>query len=113
MSAVGKEMKFHIILNYKPTPWIRKIIRIQFKFFESLVEQMLHGKHFIGEEILAHFEKGETWRKVFGPFFMYLNSTPKVSNAHNLWTDAKKQVLVHSHKNIGLIVLLYILRSTT
>ncbi|KAK9267180.1 hypothetical protein L1049_009600 [Liquidambar formosana] len=54
---------------------------------------MLHGKHFIGEEILAHFEKGETWRKVFGPFFVYLNSTPKVSNAHNLWTDAKKQRL--------------------
>ncbi|XP_030491647.2 uncharacterized protein LOC115707745 [Cannabis sativa] len=55
---------------------------------------MLHGTHYIGEDILAHFEEGETWRKVFGPFFVYLNSTSDVSNAHNLWLDAKKQRLL-------------------
>ncbi|BFG27459.1 hypothetical protein CerSpe_137330 [Prunus speciosa] len=54
---------------------------------------MLHGTHYIGEDILAHFEVGETWTKVFGPFFVYLNSTPDVSKAHNLWIDAKKQRL--------------------
>ncbi|XP_057512863.1 rhamnogalacturonate lyase B-like [Actinidia eriantha] len=54
---------------------------------------MLHGTHYIGTDILAHFEEGETWRKVFGPFFVYLNSTPDVSNAYNLWTEAKKQRL--------------------
>ncbi|KAL7244204.1 hypothetical protein ACSBR1_016439 [Camellia fascicularis] len=54
---------------------------------------MFHGTHYIGVNILAHFEEGETWRKVFGPFFVYLNSTPHVSNAHNLWIDAKKQKL--------------------
>ncbi|CAB4275756.1 unnamed protein product [Prunus armeniaca] len=54
---------------------------------------MLHGTHYIGEDILAHFEEGETWTKVFGPFFVYLNSTPDVSKAHNLWIDAKKQRL--------------------
>lgn len=56
---------------------------------------MLHGTHYIGEDILAHFEVGETWTKVFGPFFVYLNSTPDVSKAHNLWIDTKKQVLIH------------------
>nr|XP_017237060.1 PREDICTED: probable rhamnogalacturonate lyase B isoform X2 [Daucus carota subsp. sativus] len=52
---------------------------------------MFHGTHYIGNDILAHFEEGETWRKVFGPFFVYLNSTPNVSKAYNLWSDAKKQ----------------------
>ncbi|KAM1562366.1 hypothetical protein ACFX1Z_005377 [Malus domestica] len=55
---------------------------------------MLHGTHYIGEDILAHFEEGETWTKVFGPFFVYLNSTPDVSKAHDLWIDAKKQRLI-------------------
>ncbi|XP_056159728.1 probable rhamnogalacturonate lyase B [Syzygium oleosum] len=52
---------------------------------------MCHSTHYIGDDILAHFGEGETWRKVFGPFFVYLNSTNKASNAHNLWSDAKKQ----------------------
>ncbi|CAN6690149.1 unnamed protein product [Malus baccata var. baccata] len=55
---------------------------------------MLHGTHYIGEDILAHFEEGETWTKVFGPFFVYLNSTPDVSKAHDLWIDAKKHRLI-------------------
>lgn len=62
------------------------------------IKQMLQGTHYIGEDILAHFEEGETWTKVFGPFFVYLNSTPDVSNAHNLWIDAKKQVPVSAMK---------------
>ncbi|CAI9092594.1 OLC1v1027878C1 [Oldenlandia corymbosa var. corymbosa] len=55
---------------------------------------MLHGTHYIGEDAQACFEEGETWRKVFGPFFVYLNSTSDVSKAYNLWTDAKKQWMV-------------------
>ncbi|XP_010094027.2 probable rhamnogalacturonate lyase B [Morus notabilis] len=55
---------------------------------------MLHGTHYIGEDILAHFGEGETWRKVFGPFFVYLNSTADVSDAHSLWLDAKNQRLL-------------------
>ncbi|KAK3021722.1 hypothetical protein RJ639_046068, partial [Escallonia herrerae] len=54
---------------------------------------MFHGTHYIGTDLLTQFEQGETWRKVFGPFFVYLNSTPDVSKAHNLWIDAKKQRL--------------------
>ncbi|XP_021597858.1 probable rhamnogalacturonate lyase B [Manihot esculenta] len=55
---------------------------------------MFHGTHYIGDEILAHFQEGEEWRKTFGPFFVYLNSTNNVSNAYNLWEDAKKQRLL-------------------
>ncbi|RVW46020.1 hypothetical protein CK203_068593 [Vitis vinifera] len=28
---------------------------------------MFHGTHYIGEDIMAHFKDGETWRKVFAP----------------------------------------------
>lgn len=62
------------------------------KFYDHLLQQMLHGTHYIGQDILAHFGEGETWRKVFGPFFVYLNSTTDISNAHTLWADAKQQV---------------------
>ncbi|KAF6168206.1 hypothetical protein GIB67_011591 [Kingdonia uniflora] len=55
---------------------------------------MFHGTHYIGNDIVAHFSEGETWRKVFGPIFVYLNSTQKISNAHDLWLDAKKQRLL-------------------
>lgn len=59
-----------------------------------VVQQMFQGTHYIGLDMVAHFEEGETWKKVFGPVFVYLNSTPNASKAHNLWTDAKKQVLI-------------------
>ncbi|KAL9384242.1 hypothetical protein Peur_024565 [Populus x canadensis] len=55
---------------------------------------MFHGTHYIGDDIVARFEEGEAWRKVFGPFFVYLNSTSNVSDAYNLWIDAKKQRLL-------------------
>ena len=36
---------------------------------------------------------GESWRKLFGPFLLYCNSTTATSNAGNaLWADAKAQV---------------------
>ncbi|CAL1397592.1 unnamed protein product [Linum trigynum] len=55
---------------------------------------MFHGMHYIGDEMVTHFEAGEDWNKVFGPIFVYLNSTPTISNAHSLWLDAKKQRLL-------------------
>ncbi|XP_057794981.1 probable rhamnogalacturonate lyase B [Salvia miltiorrhiza] len=54
---------------------------------------MFHGSHYIGDDMVAHFEQGEVWRKVLGPFFVYLNTTKDVSQSYNLWTDAKKQRL--------------------
>ncbi|KAL0300837.1 UNVERIFIED_CONTAM: hypothetical protein Sradi_6360500 [Sesamum radiatum] len=60
----------------------------------DLKGEMFHGSHYIGNDMVAHFEEGETWRKVFGPFFVYLNATTDVSKAYNLWLDAKKQRLM-------------------
>ncbi|KAG9439228.1 hypothetical protein H6P81_019393 [Aristolochia fimbriata] len=54
---------------------------------------MFHGVHYLGEDCAASFTEGEAWRKVLGPIFVYLNSTSSVSNAHDLWIDAKKQRL--------------------
>lgn len=53
---------------------------------------MFHGTHYIGEDIVASFIEEEAWRKVLGPIFIYLNSTSTLSDVHNLWIDAKKQV---------------------
>ncbi|KAJ8761828.1 hypothetical protein K2173_004677 [Erythroxylum novogranatense] len=55
---------------------------------------MFHGTHYIGDDIVAQFQPGEEWRKVFGPIFVYLNSTPYVSEANKLWSDAKKRRLL-------------------
>ncbi|CAN1859721.1 Rhamnogalacturonate lyase [Linum perenne] len=55
---------------------------------------MFHGMDYIGDEMVAQFEAGEAWTKVLGPIFVYLNSTPTISNAHNLWIDAKRQRLI-------------------
>lgn len=55
---------------------------------------MFQGTHYLGLDMVAQFEEGETWKKVFGPVFIYLNSTPDATKAQNLWTDAKKQVLI-------------------
>ncbi|KAG9133608.1 hypothetical protein Leryth_023099 [Lithospermum erythrorhizon] len=52
---------------------------------------MFHSSHYIGNDMLTQFQEGETWRKVLGPIFVYLNTTSDASKAHNLWSDAKKQ----------------------
>lgn len=68
---------------------------------------MFHGSHYIGTDMLAHFEEGETWSKVFGPFFVYLNSTTDLSKAYKLWTDAKKQVNYEPKNNTNKLVHLF------
>ncbi|KAK1282216.1 hypothetical protein QJS10_CPB22g00212 [Acorus calamus] len=54
---------------------------------------MFHGTHYIGDDIVASFANGEAWRKVYGPVFVYLNSTRSVNNAYDLWLDAKEKRL--------------------
>lgn len=66
-----------------------------YSIFYQYLWQMFHGTHYIGDDIVANFREGEAWRKVFGPVFIYLNSTPSVSKAHHLWIDAKRQVTIY------------------
>ncbi|XP_051126644.1 probable rhamnogalacturonate lyase B [Andrographis paniculata] len=52
---------------------------------------MFVSAHYGGEDVVIKFEEGEAWKKVFGPIFMYLNSTADGADPLTLWEDAKSQ----------------------
>jgi len=54
--------------------------------------QMFHSAHYAGLDVSTAFTENEGWRKVLGPFFVYLNSAPKGQNYRTLWDDATKQM---------------------
>ena len=49
--------------------------------------------HYTGAPIVPRFRKGEPWKKVFGPVFIYLNRVEKEGSPLILWNDAKSQVI--------------------
>ncbi|GJN13877.1 hypothetical protein PR202_gb00629 [Eleusine coracana subsp. coracana] len=49
------------------------------------------GTHYIGKDMVLNIKDGEYWKKVMGPVFIYLNSSPKKGEIHALWDDAKAQ----------------------
>lgn len=55
--------------------------------------QMFVSAHYGGEDLVVKFEEGEAWKKVFGPVFIYINSTQAEDTALQLWEDAKNQVI--------------------
>ena len=55
--------------------------------------QMFFSAHYTGPDLVPKFRGGEYWKKVFGPVFMYLNSSWVFTDPHVLWEDAKIQVL--------------------
>ncbi|KAL8162546.1 hypothetical protein V2J09_014035 [Rumex salicifolius] len=53
---------------------------------------MFHSTHYAGTDVAMTFEQGEPWKKVFGPFFIYMNTAPThQDHYHLLWEDAKRQ----------------------
>ncbi|KAH6788535.1 Rhamnogalacturonate lyase family protein [Perilla frutescens var. frutescens] len=56
---------------------------------------MFVSAHYGGEDLVLKFGVGEPWKKVFGPIFIYLNSTNSQPQPDplSLWADAKKQAL--------------------
>jgi len=48
--------------------------------------------HYAGEDLVPKFNAGEAWKKVFGPVFIYLNSSYDGSDPLKLWDNAKQQV---------------------
>ncbi|KAL2529647.1 Rhamnogalacturonan endolyase [Forsythia ovata] len=44
------------------------------KKLNFLCHQMFVSTHYDGEDLVIKFGKGERWKKVFGPIFVYLNS---------------------------------------
>ncbi|KAK8600954.1 hypothetical protein V6N13_059306 [Hibiscus sabdariffa] len=53
---------------------------------------MFLSAHYVGEEMVLQFERGEPWKKVFGPVFIYLNNLIDNNDPLWLWEDAKQQM---------------------
>ncbi|KAH9300732.1 hypothetical protein KI387_012315, partial [Taxus chinensis] len=54
---------------------------------------IFHSAHYIGDNS-CQFRNGEAWRKVFGPFYVHLNSSVECTDPFLLWEDAKQQRLL-------------------
>ncbi|KAJ3692874.1 hypothetical protein LUZ60_011969 [Juncus effusus] len=55
---------------------------------------MFMSSHYAGQELSPTFTNGEYWKKVFGPVFMYFNSSFDGSDPTLLWDDAKVQMQI-------------------
>ncbi|CAI0549645.1 unnamed protein product [Linum tenue] len=58
---------------------------------------MFISAHYSGEDLVPKIGDGEEWEKVFGPVFMYFNTTPVDASEDpkaSLWEDAKAQMMV-------------------
>ncbi|XP_010555415.1 PREDICTED: uncharacterized protein LOC104824916 [Tarenaya hassleriana] len=50
------------------------------------------SEHYIGTDMETQYKAGESWKKVLGPVFIYMNSDSNGEDPHiNLWEDAKRQ----------------------
>ncbi|CAL9106595.1 unnamed protein product [Musa textilis] len=61
--------------------------------FHIALFQVFFSAHYSGEDLVPKFRNGEYWKKVFGPVFIYLNSTMDGTDRQLLWDDAKLQTL--------------------
>ncbi|KAF5818654.1 putative rhamnogalacturonan endolyase [Helianthus annuus] len=50
--------------------------------------------HYGGSDLIIKFGESESWKKVFGPIFIYLNNVTDEEDPHTLWEDAKNQMSV-------------------
>lgn len=63
-----------------------------FSFNFNFPFQIFLSTHYAGQDLVPKFRNGEPWKKVFGPVFLYLNSTKAGDDPFWLWEDAKIQV---------------------
>ncbi|KAL6297194.1 hypothetical protein ACE6H2_005336 [Prunus campanulata] len=54
---------------------------------------MFLSGHYAGQDLVPKFRGGEPWKKVFGPVFIYLNSSAIKDDPFWLWEDAKIQMM--------------------
>ncbi|KAL8152956.1 hypothetical protein V2J09_010716 [Rumex salicifolius] len=57
---------------------------------------MFHSNHYAGLDLIMSFNQGEAWKKVYGPYLLYLNSAS--NDASVLWEDAKRQMMEETSK---------------
>jgi rhamnogalacturonan endolyase len=58
---------------------------------------MFLGTHYVGKYMVLQVDNGEYWKKVLGPVFIYLNSSP-LRDLRALWEDAKAQAQTEATK---------------
>ncbi|XP_062183075.1 rhamnogalacturonate lyase B-like [Phragmites australis] len=56
------------------------------------------GTHYVGKDMVLKINDGEYWKKVLGPVFVYLNSSPKRGNLRDLWEDATARAQAEASK---------------
>ncbi|VVA92526.1 unnamed protein product [Arabis nemorensis] len=106
-SCENKDLKVHGWISYKPGLGCWQIIPSNEFRSGGLSKQnltshvgpislaMFLSAHYAGEDMVMKVKAGESWKKVFGPVFTYLNSLPdEISDPLSLWQDAKNQMLI-------------------
>ncbi|XP_057729379.1 rhamnogalacturonate lyase B-like isoform X1 [Arachis stenosperma] len=53
---------------------------------------MFLSSHYAGEDVVMRVQRNESWKKVFGPIFIYLNTSSENQVQPSLWKDAKDQM---------------------
>lgn len=67
---------------------------------------MFMSIHLAGNDLAIKFRDGETYKKVFGPVFVYLNSKSGNANTLTLWKDAEQQVIQSYYQIFPLVKLI-------
>ncbi|KAF5950100.1 hypothetical protein HYC85_012093 [Camellia sinensis] len=57
---------------------------------------MFFSTHYAGDNQTIKLRDGESWKNVFGPILIYLNSVSIEEDALTLWEDAKEQMLIET-----------------
>lgn len=65
---------------------------------------MYVSTHYAGKEVTMAFQEGETYSKVFGPVFVYLNSVSSDQDPQTLWQDAVNQVTNNITFNVNYLI---------
>ncbi|XP_020597315.1 uncharacterized protein LOC110037080 isoform X2 [Phalaenopsis equestris] len=68
---------------------------------------MFFSAHYSGDDLVPKFRNGEYWKKVFGPVFIYLNSTWGETGPHILWEDANLQKITRRLEKGALLPVGY------
>ncbi|XP_024964825.1 rhamnogalacturonate lyase B-like [Cynara cardunculus var. scolymus] len=55
-------------------------------------QTLFSSAHYGGNDMVLKFGRGEWWKKVLGPIFIYLNTVPNRKDLHMLWDNAKNQM---------------------
>ncbi|XP_030548505.2 rhamnogalacturonate lyase-like [Rhodamnia argentea] len=57
---------------------------------------VFYSNHYAGRDVYMSFRNGEAWKKVYGPFMVYVNSGSPEEDESKLWVDAKGQMLTET-----------------